>query len=128
MNPIYDAFDVIKGKNIGSGKKLVAESGKINIEPLTYIRGRSVHNQFMIVDECQNLSPLEVKTIVTRAGEGTKIVLTGDVEQIDNPYVDKYSNGLSVTMAAFKDSGLAAHIIMTKGVRSRLAEEASKRL
>lgn len=128
MCPIYDAFDVIKGKNIGSGKKLVAESGKIQIEALTYIRGRSIHNQFIIVDECQNLTPLEAKTIITRVGEGTKLVLTGDVEQIDNPYVDKYSNGLTIVMDAFKDSDIAAHIVMTKGVRSKLAEEASRRL
>lgn len=128
MQPIYDSFDVINGNRNSSGKKLVADSSKITVEPLTYIRGRSIHRQFVIVDESQNLTPLEIKTIVTRAGEGTKIVLTGDVEQIDNPYVDKYSNGLSVVMDAFKDSSLSAHIIMTKGVRSKLAQEASKRI
>lgn len=127
MCPIYDALDVLKlGK--GDGKKVVADNPRIKVEPLTYIRGRSIHNQFLLIDECQNLTPLEIKTIITRAGEGTKIVLTGDVEQIDNPYVDKYSNGLSVVMNAFRDSSLAAHVVMTKGVRSRLADEATKRI
>ncbi len=133
MSPIYDAFDVLKvgrskdGKGVGA-KKFVADNPQIEIEPLTYIRGRSIHNQFLLIDESQNLSPLEVKTIITRAGENTKIVLTGDVEQIDNPYVDRYSNGLSVTINAFRDSGIAAHIIMSKGIRSRLSEEATNRM
>jgi PhoH-like ATPase len=127
MCPIYDAFDVLKlGK--GDGKKLVSDNPRIKVEPLTYIRGRSIHNQFLLIDETQNLTPLEIKTIITRAGEGTKIVLTGDVEQIDNPYVDRYSNGLAVVMNGFKDSSLAAHIVMTKGVRSKLADEAAKRI
>jgi len=110
------------------GKKIAQQSGKIFIESLTHIRGRSIHRQFVIIDEAQNLSPLEIKTIITRAGEGTKIVLTGDVEQIDNPYVDSKSNGLSVVLEAFRDSGVAAHIILRDGVRSRLSEEATRRL
>ncbi len=127
MCPIYDAFDVLKlGK--GDGKKLVSDNPRIKVEPLTYIRGRSIHNQFLLIDETQNLTPLEIKTIITRAGEGTKIVLTGDVEQIDNTYVDRYSNGLAVVMNGFKDYSLAAHIVMTKGVRSKLADEAAKRI
>ena len=128
MQPIYDAFDIISGSKNISGKKLVEDSGKIKVEPLTYIRGRSIHYQFLLLDEVQNLTALEIKTIITRASEGTKIVLTGDVEQIDNPYVDKYSNGLSVVINAFRDSKLAAHLVMTNGVRSELAEEASHRL
>lgn len=128
MSPIYDAFDVLKvGKGTGS-RKFVEDNPKIEIEPLTYIRGRSIHNQFLLIDESQNLSPLEVKTIITRAGENTKIVLTGDVEQIDNPYVDRYSNGLATTINAFRDSSIAAHIIMSKGVRSKLSEEATNRM
>ena len=91
-------------------------------------KGSNRTNDGIVVHNCQNLSPLEVKTIVTRAGQGTKIVLTGDIEQIDNPYVDKYSNGLSITMDAFKTSKIAAHIMMSKGVRSELAEEATNRL
>jgi len=128
MQPIYDAFDVInKGKSV-DGRKMVMESHKIKVEPLTYIRGRSIHRQFVLIDESQNLSQLEVKTIITRAGEGTKIVFTGDIEQIDNPYIDKYSNGLTAVIEAFKSSGIAAHIVMTRGVRSALAEEATVRM
>jgi len=139
MKPIYDSLEVIEKlssstnnksqKNkVLDGKKIAQESGKIFIESLTHIRGRSIHRQFIIIDEAQNLSPLEVKTIITRAGEGTKIVLTGDVGQIDNPYVDSKSNGLSVVLEAFRDSGVAAHIILSEGVRSRLSEEAANRL
>ena len=90
-----------------------------------YIRGRSIPNQYMIVDEAQNLTPHEVKTIITRAGEGTKIILTGDPYQIDNPYVDASSNGLSYAVEKFKGYALAGHITLTKGERSALAELAS---
>lgn len=143
MQPIYDALEIIHGKKTVqqpqtgdkknkpkpiSGKKIATESDKIAIEPLTYIRGRSIHNQFIIVDESQNLSPLEIKTIITRAGEHTKVVLTGDIYQIDNPYMDEKSNGLSVVLEAFKDSAIAAHIVMRDGVRSVLSEEATRRL
>jgi len=139
MQPIYDALEIIhqsnkaqsdskKGAKKISGKKIAEVSDKIFIEPLTYIRGRSIHNQYVIVDESQNLTPLEIKTIITRAGENTKIILTGDIEQIDNPYLDTKTNGLSVVLDAFKDSKYAAHIIMKDGVRSILSEEASKRL
>ena len=82
----------------------------------------------MIVDEAQNLSPLEIKTIITRAGEDTKIVLTGDIYQIDNPHIDSLSNGLSVTMETFRGSHLATGLILERGVRSQLAEEASQKL
>ena len=92
--------------------------GILEIEPLTYIRGRSIPNQYIIVDEAQNLTPHEVKTIVTRVGDGTKIVLTGDPYQIDNPYVDQTNNGLIHVVNRFKNERLAGHITMQKGERS----------
>ncbi len=104
------------------------ESGTIQVEPLTYIRGRSLPHQYLIVDEAQNLTPHEVKTIITRCGEGTKIVLTGDPEQIDNPYVDHSTNGLSVVAERFKKERIAAHMVLAKGERSELAELAANLL
>jgi PhoH-like ATPase len=97
----------------------------VAIEPLTYIRGRSIPNQYIVVDEAQNLTPHEVKTIITRVGDNTKIVLTGDPYQIDNPYVDSTSNGLVHVVNKFKHERLAGHITLTKGERSALAELAS---
>lgn len=126
MQPIYDAFEVINDDR--DGKNFVVKSFDIKVEPLTYIRGRSIRNQFMVIDESQNLSRLEAKTIITRAGDQTKVVFTGDIDQIDNPYINKFSNGLSITMDAFADSTLSATVMMEKGVRSDLSEEASKRL
>jgi len=102
--------------------------GILEIEPLTYIRGRSIPKQYMIVDEAQNLTPHEIKTIITRAGEGTKVVLTGDPYQIDNPYVDASSNGLSYAVEKFKDQVIAGHMTLTKGERSPLAEMAANLL
>lgn len=102
--------------------------GLLDIEPLTYIRGRSIPNQYLIVDEAQNLTPHEIKTIVTRAGEGTKIVLTGDPYQIDNPYVDSSSNGLSYLVERFKNERISAHVTLTRGERSELAELAANLL
>ncbi len=102
--------------------------GIIAVEPLTYIRGRSIPRQFMIVDEAQNLTPHEVKTILTRAGEGSKIVLTGDPEQIDNPYIDASSNGLTYVVERFRDHPLAGHILLSRGERSALANAASELL
>jgi len=99
--------------------------GYVEVEPLTYIRGRSIPNQFIIVDEAQNLTPHEVKTIITRVGENTKIVLTGDPYQIDNPYVDSSNNGLATVVERFKGEQLAGHITMIKGERSPLAELAA---
>ena len=129
MTPIYDAFDVIYSKNKSqNGREIVEQDPKIIVEPLTYIRGRSIHDQILIIDEAQNLTPLEIKTIITRAGENTKVVLTGDIYQIDNPYIDATSNGLSMVISAFKGSSLAASIVMKTGVRSDLATEASERL
>jgi len=100
-------------------------SGKLVMEPLTYIRGRSIPHQFLIVDEAQNLTPHEVKTIVSRVGEGTKIVLTGDVAQIDNPYLDASSNGLSYMIERFKGQALAGHITLARSERSALASLAA---
>jgi len=138
MQPIYDALEIVhsnkakspekKGQKKMSGKKIAELSDKIFIEPLTYIRGRSIHNQYIIIDEAQNLTPLEIKTIITRAGENTKVILTGDIEQIDNPYLDRRTNGLSVVLDAFKDSSNSAHVILRDGVRSLLSEEAANRL
>jgi len=128
MQPIYDAFDVITGFKNTNIKETIKNDPLIVVEPLTYIRGRSIHDQILIVDETQNLTSLEIKTIITRAGENTKIILTGDVHQIDNPYVDSLSNGLSVVINAFRGSKLAAGLVLEKGVRSELAEEASNKL
>jgi PhoH-like ATPase len=102
--------------------------GILAIEPLTYIRGRSIPNQYIIVDEAQNLTPHEVKTIITRVGDGTKIILTGDPYQIDNPYVDATNNGLIHVAYRFKAERLAGHITLTKGERSPLAELAANLL
>ena len=107
--------------------KLV-DDGLIQVEPLTYIRGRSLPHQFLIVDEAQNLTPHEVKTIITRSGQGTKVVLTGDPYQIDNPYVDSASNGLTIATDRFKAERLSGHVVLLKGERSELAELASNLL
>lgn len=105
---------------------LLQEKGLIEIEAITFIRGRSIPNAFIIIDEAQNLSMHELKTIVTRVGDNTKIVLTGDVEQIDNVHVDVYSNGLTVAVEKFKDYPIAGHVTLIKGERSELATLASK--
>lgn len=133
MQPLYDNFDLIFGTQDPSGKakhwrrghEELLEMGLLQIEPLTYIRGRTIPKQFLIVDEAQNLTPHEVKTILTRAGEGTKVVLTGDIDQIDNPYVDSASNGLTYVVERFKQEPLAGHITLVKGERSELAERSA---
>ena len=102
--------------------------GILELEPLTFIRGRSIPGQFMVVDEAQNLTPHEVKTILTRAGDGTKIVLTGDPYQIDNPYVDSVNNGLTYVVNRFMKEEIAAHVTLMKGERSVLAERAANLL
>ena len=99
----------------------LTESGQVVLEPLTYIRGRSIPHQFMIVDESQNLTPHEVKTIASRVGEGTKLVLTGDASQIDNPYLDSSSNGLSYLVERLKGKALVGHVTLAKSERSELA-------
>ncbi len=101
--------------------KQLMESGQVVLEPLTYIRGRSIPHQFMIVDESQNLTPHEVKTIASRVGDGTKLVLTGDATQIDNPYLDSSSNGLSYLVERLKGQALVGHITLAKSERSELA-------
>jgi PhoH-like ATPase len=133
MQPIFDNLEYIfaagQGRNeVGRSYEELMASGTIQVEPLTYIRGRSLPHQFMIVDECQNLSQHEIKTIITRAGSDTKIVLTGDPDQIDNPYVDAQSNGLSMVAERFKNERIGAHVTLTKGERSELAERASQLL
>ncbi|MBP1729491.1 MAG: phosphate starvation-inducible protein PhoH, partial [Deltaproteobacteria bacterium] len=115
-------------KRHSKGYKELVAMGIMEIEPLTYIRGRSIPNQFMIVDEAQNLTPHEIKTIITRAGEGTKIVLTGDPYQIDNPYVDASSNGLTYLVERLKGLNITGHVTMMKGERSELAELAANLL
>jgi PhoH-like ATPase len=133
MQPLYDNFDLIFGTQDPTGKpkywrrghEELIERGLLQIEALTYIRGRTIPKQFLIVDEAQNLTPHEVKTILTRVGEGTKVILTGDTEQIDNPYVDAASNGLSHVVDRFKYEPLAGHITLTKGERSPLADRAA---
>jgi PhoH-like ATPase len=135
MQPIYDNIDFLFGaspvksrRGAGKGCQELMNQGLLNIEPLTYIRGRSIPQQFMIVDEAQNLTPHEIKTIITRAGDGTKIVLTGDCFQIDNPYVDSNNNGLAYVVERFKDEAIAGHISLVKGERSKLSELASNLL
>ena len=110
------------------GFEELLDNGQIQVEPLTYIRGRSLPAQFVIVDEAQNLTPHEVKTIVTRCGEGTKIILTGDPFQIDNPYVDATSNGLSVVADRLQQDPLVGHVMLAKGERSALANLAASKL
>jgi PhoH-like ATPase len=108
-------------------QKLIAD-GRLVMEPLTYIRGRSIPHQFIIVDEAQNLTPHEVKTIISRVGEGTKIVFTGDVQQIDNPYLDSSSNGLSYAVERMKGLGVVGHVTLARSERSELASLATERL
>jgi len=127
MSPIYDNLEYLfKLSNINM--KEFMRKDIIEIEALTYIRGRSIPNQFIIIDEAQNLTPHEIKTILTRAGENTKIVLLGDPYQIDTPYLDKDSNGLVYAASKFLNSTLSAHVVLTKGERSPLATEAAKLL
>ena len=133
MQPIFDNVELLLSGHEGEkrhskGYKELMAMGILEIEPLTYIRGRSIPNQYMIVDEAQNLTPHEIKTIVTRAGEGTKIILTGDPYQIDNPYVDAESNGLTYVVERLKEQTLSGHVTMTKGERSELAELAANLL
>jgi len=134
MQPIYDNLDFIVAANMEQRRRSsmtpaqLEEGGYMSVEPLTYIRGRSIPNQYIIVDEAQNLTPHEVKTILTRAGDGTKIVLTGDPFQIDNPYVDASTNGLSYLAEHFKHLDIAGHVTLVKGERSKMAELASNLL
>lgn len=131
MQPIFDNLEFLLNegdrKNRGTSKlDYLIDSNVLDIKALTYIRGRSLPHQFIIVDEAQNLTPHEVKTIVTRAGHGTKLVLTGDPYQIDSPYLDSTSNGLTHVVERFRGEKMAAHVTLNKGERSPLAELASQ--
>ncbi len=153
MQPIFDNLALLlstgKGGGKGSGKgggkdgkngkahsqgemakkvQALQDSGKVEMEALTYIRGRSIPQQFIVIDEAQNLTPHEVKTIISRAGEDTKIVLTGDPYQIDNPYLDASSNGLTYTVERMRGQKLFGHVTLTKSERSTLASIAAERL
>ena len=128
MQPIHDALEMLSDLNMGHDHRRSGDlmrSGAIVVEALSYIRGRSIANQFMVIDEAQNLTPLEAKTIITRCGSGTKIIFTGDPYQIDNPYVDSSSNGFNYIVSRFRDQAIAAHIELQKGERSELAELAA---
>ena len=133
MLPLYDNLAVIKKNFRESSKENIKiedmlRREKLLISPLAYIRGRSLSNTFFIIDEAQNLTPHEVKTIITRAGEGTKIVFTGDVFQIDQPYLDTWSNGLTHLSEKLYGENLFAHINLVKGERSALSELAGQKL
>jgi PhoH-like ATPase len=133
MQPIFDNVEFLMNlsrsdKKAGRGHHELMDLGILEIEPLTYIRGRSIPNQYIIVDEAQNLTPHEVKTIITRVGDNTKIVLTGDPFQIDNPYVDSTNNGLVHVVNRFRNEKVAGHMTMMKGERSVLAELAANLL
>ncbi|MEO1007300.1 MAG: PhoH family protein [Planctomycetota bacterium] len=139
MQPIFDNLEYLLSTRGAHGQqadsqtneqridKMIAD-GKLVLEPLTYIRGRSIPHQFMIVDEAQNLTPHEVKTIASRVGEGTKLVLTGDIGQIDNPYLDSSSNGLSYAVEKMKGLGVVGHVTLQRSERSTLASLAAERL
>ena len=130
MEPLWDNLKYIKNQFTEKEKEWkqigdMVENEKIVVCPLAYIRGRNFSNIFFIVDEAQNLTPHEVKTIITRAGENCKIIFTGDIHQIDTPYLDSQSNGLSYLIDKLKDQGLYAHITLEKGERSELANLAN---
>lgn len=133
MKPIFDNLDLLlstRQEHAGTSHKdpeyaYLLDQKIIEVEPLTYIRGRSIPRQYLIVDEAQNLTPHEIKTVLTRAGEGTKVIMTGDPGQIDNPYVDAMSNGLTYCIERFKDADIAGHVTLRKGERSPLAELAA---
>ena len=130
MRPIFDNMDFLFGQGQSSDgaasyTELISH-GLLQIEPLSYIRGRSIPGQYFIVDEAQNLSPQEVKAIITRAGEGAKIILAGDCHQIDNPYLDEVNNGLTYAVECLKQEEMVAHVVLERGERSPLSEVASK--
>ena len=125
LSPIQDNLQFL----MGNDKEMFQEymdKGIIEVEALTFIRGRSIANAYIIIDEAQNLTSHELKTIITRVGEGTKIVLTGDIEQIDNAYIDQTSNGLTYAVEKFKQYDLAGHVTLKKGERSKVASLAAK--
>jgi PhoH-like ATPase len=130
MQPIYDNLEFLCSTTSGEGNgaatmEFIMESKKIEMEAVTYIRGRSLPRMYMIIDEAQNLTPHEVKTVISRAGKGTKVILTGDPTQIDNPYLDKDSNGLTYTVGRFKNQRLFGHMFLERTERSELASIAA---
>ena len=131
MEPLFDNLEyllsVYRKQNIKNAEQLI-NNRVIELEALSYIRGRSLPGQFIIIDEAQNLSPHEIKTIVSRAGEGSKVVLTGDPYQIDSPYLDSNSNGLSFLVESFKGQDVFGHVTLSRSERSRLAELAAELL
>jgi PhoH-like ATPase len=137
MQPVYDNLDVIVStpQERGDEKDVyykssdyLIESDIVHIEPLTYIRGRSLPRRFLIIDEAQNLRPLDVKTIITRCGEGTKVVFTGDLEQIDSPFLDAASNGIAYLINRFIQEENFCYLNLKQGARSTLAERAAELL
>jgi PhoH-like ATPase len=129
MQPIYDNLEYLfNTKKPGEIDAILAGMGSIEVEALTYIRGRSIPDQFIIIDEAQNLTKHEVKTILTRVGEGSKVVLMGDPEQIDHPYLDAFNNGLTYVVEKFKNQMVAGHVKLLKGERSGLARLAAELL
>ena len=126
LKPIADNIDNVTSEEEGNLMEYYLDQGKLEIEALTYIRGRSISNAFMIIDEAQNLTAHEVKTILTRVGDNTKIILTGDIEQIDNIYTNETSNGLTYAVEKFKHEKIAGHVTFKKGERSKLATIASQ--
>ncbi len=129
MQPIFDNLRLIMDSSENNyNYGALIDQGKIEVEALTYIRGRSIPKQYFIVDEAQNLTPHEIKTILTRAGDETKIILTGDPNQIDNPYIDYHNNGLTYVINRFKGDSIAASVNLLKGERSKLATIAAKKL
>ena len=143
MQPIFDNMAYLLSNRLSGSENIASHaplttveqriqqlmaSGQVVLEPLTYIRGRSIPHQFMIVDESQNLTPHEVKTIASRVGEGTKLVLTGDATQIDNPYLDSSSNGLSYLVERLKGKSIVGHVSLAKSERSELASLVAEEL
>ena len=129
MQPIFDNLRLITDTSENNyNYKALMDQGLIEVEALTYIRGRSIPKQYFIVDEAQNLTPHEIKTILTRAGDETKIILTGDPNQIDNPYIDYHNNGLTYVIDRFKGEPIAASVNLIKGERSKLATIAAQKL
>ena len=151
LKPIFDALEFLLTPEQGKGKRKqprsrkgatdapfatpgkkcydpMLESGLVEIEALCYIRGRSIPNRYFILDEAQQLTPLEAKTIVTRMARGSKLVLIGDPAQIDNPYVDRLSNGLVYTRDRLRDEACSSHVTLERGERSDLAEAAAKKM
>ena len=136
MQPIFDNLSYLmsllhNGDEEETTHQMVARlinDDDVELEALTYIRGRSISKQYVVVDEAQNLTPHEVKTIISRVGEGSKIVLTGDPQQIDNPYLDSSSNGLTYTVERLKGRQGCGHVTLTKSERSRLSSLAAEYL